>query len=184
MILLTTMLGAQVQDNAQIELTANLNTSMSLDIQSNAITFDFNTVSDYQNGLGANGNYSFAGSVTSTANWELSIKSQQDSLKHSDGLHTIPLNYVGYKVELTGNYGEQQISNAAENIPVALSGTATMVLTKATQTNAGTIDDNAFEIFWEMGTGNGNTNSISLLQGNFKHGAYQTIIDFVLTEIL
>ncbi|MCF8370929.1 MAG: hypothetical protein K9H64_04855 [Bacteroidales bacterium] len=183
-VLLSNLIVAQVQDNAQLVLTANLNTTLSLDIQNTVITFDFNTVSDYQNGLGENGENSVEGSVYSTANWELSIKSAQDSLTHSDGQHSIPLNYVGYKVGLTGNYGSQRISTAAENDPVALTNMPAIVLTKAEKTNAGTNEDNAFEVFWEMGTGNGNTNAISLLEGNFKKGTYQTTIDFILTEIL
>ena len=175
---------AQVQDQAQLVLTAKLNTTLSLDIENSTLTFEFNTVSDYVNGLGQGGTKTTEASVYSTANWKLAVRAQEDSLQHNDGIHSIPLNYVGYKVELTGNYNSDRIQNLAQSSITALTNTPELILTQGNLTNAGTNDDNAFEISWEMGTGNGNTNSISLLEGNFRRGIYQATIDFTLTEIL
>ncbi len=176
---------AQVKTEAEvITLTANLNTTMSLNIDKSDITFDFTTLNDYKNGLGGydSDKYSSIGSVTSTANWNLSYKAE-DEFTHQDG-GTMSLDNVGLSVEWMGSNRIKAYAET-EEAPLALSKSETVILGHDGQnSNAGDAKANYFKIFWEMGTKKGNMNSASIFEQDLKKGSYSTKVEFIATEVL
>ncbi len=173
---------AQVQDTEVITLTANLNTTLSLSMETAGITFDFTTLNEYKNGLGNyQGSYESAGSVTSTSNWKLGYKAQGDFL-HSDGNTAMPLDNAGVSVEFTGS---NPIENNASSDPIALSLSEVILLDyDGSNSNAGDDDANEFVIYWEMGTKEGDMNAESIFEQNLKKGSYSTNVEFIATEVI
>lgn len=102
----TSIAFAQVEekdDSKTINLTANLNTTIALNLDQSGIVFDFTTLDHYKDGLGAyKGNYSSKGSVSSTTNWELFFNATQP-FTHTDNQSTMPLNNVGITASVDGS---------------------------------------------------------------------------------
>lgn len=157
---------------------------MFLNLSTTPIMFDFTSIEDYNNGVAAadkNASNITSGSVVSTSNWSLSVVAQSNMM-HSDGLNEITTDNVGVKVNFTGT---NKVKNYAKNNPLALETTETVLLGRqGNQSNAGDEDDNSFVIYWEMGTGNGNMQSESLMEQDFKKGSYNMDVAFVLTEVI
>jgi len=174
---------AQVKEESTktVTLTANLNTTISLQLNNTDIVFDFTTLEHYKKGLGKKaGAYKTTGAVSSTANWKLSFKAQGD-FNHADG-GVMPLNNVGLSAKFTGS---NTIENNAENNPLALSTEETVILGhNGHDSNAGDIHANSFTIFWEMGTKRGKMNKKSIFEQDLKKGAYSTKVEFIATEVL
>lgn len=175
---------SQVSESEVVQINCLLNSSLVLTIDNNQINFTFNTVDQFQNGIISSVNSQTNGSVSATCNWNLSIMASADALLHSDGLNTVPLDVVGYQVELTGSPGINRIQNNVQNTIAALSNMPNVVLTRSVNTNAGSDNANAFRVNWEMGTSNGSMNALSILEGDYKKGEYSTNIDFIVSEIL
>ena len=173
---------AQATDSEMITITANLNTTLALTLDNSAITFDFSTLDDYNNGLGGSGSdFASEGSVSSTSNWKLGFKAD-DVFAHTDGSTTMPLDNLGVTVNLTGS---NPVKNYAKNTPVALASEETMILgQQGNQSNAGNDNANSFTIYWEMGTQDGDMNSESIFEQDLKKGTYTVNVDFILTEVL
>jgi len=173
---------AQVEDSEIISLTANLNVTLSLSMETDGIVFDFTTLNEYKEGLGGyQGDYASAGSVSSTANWMLGYKAQGDFL-HTDGSTTMPLNNAGVTVEFTGS---NPIENYASADPQALSlSEVTLLEYDGINSNAGDGVDNEFVVYWEMGTKAGDMNEESLFEQNLKKGSYRTNVEFIATEVI
>jgi hypothetical protein len=175
---------AQVQTDAEvITLTANLETTMALSMDKSDITFNFVTLNEYKEGLGGYDNeaYASSGKISSTANWNLSYKAQ-DEFKHEDGQTTMPLDNVGLSAKFTGS---NKIKNFAEKNPLALSQEETVILGhNGKDSNAGDSEANNFTIFWEMGTKQAKMNNESIFKQDLKKGAYSTKVEFVATEVL
>lgn len=172
-------------DNQSITLTANLNTTMALTLDASEVIFTFDELDEYKDGIGENDEISLTGDIASTADWKLEYKATSD-LEHTVQQNvTIPLNQIGLRAALTGNYNNpSRIVNNAANTPLALQSSDVIIFTKGAQTNAGSSADNEFELFWEMGTQNGNMKNKSLFEENYTRGQYQATIQFTLTEIL
>lgn len=179
---LTLNLFAQATDNEVITITANLNTTMALDISTEGIVFDFNTLDDYENGLGGkNGSYSSEGSISSTSNWEYFIKASTD-FTHSDGTTTMPLDNLGVTITWTGT---NNAKNYCKNTPIALEDEAVRLIgQQGNQSNAGNSEANSFVLYWEIGTSNGNMNDDSIFEQDLKKGAYNVDVEFILTEVI
>jgi hypothetical protein len=175
---------AQVQTEAEvITLTANLETTMALSMDKSDITFNFVTLNEYKEGLGGydNESYSSKGQISSTANWNLSYKAQDD-FKHEDGKTIMPLDNVGLSAKFTG---ENKIKNYAEKNPLALSKEETIILGhNGSDSNAGDAVANNFVIFYEMGTKQSKMNNKSIFEQDLKKGSYSTKVEFVATEVL
>ncbi|MEA3446237.1 MAG: hypothetical protein U9R19_16080 [Bacteroidota bacterium] len=172
-------------DSENITLTAYLNTTLALTLDASTVTFTFDELSEYQNGIGAADEVTLTGDVASTGNWKLAYKATT-TLEHQDQAGTtIPLNQVGVRAGLTGNYAALgYTSNNASANPLALESSDVVILTKATgESNAGASADNGFTIYWEMGTGNGNMNATSLFTADYRRGEYEATIQFTLTEV-
>lgn len=171
---------AQATDNEVITITANLNTTMALTLDNSGIVFDFNTLSDYNDGLGGYGSsYASQGSVSSTANWKLGFVAVED-FTHSDGSTTMPLDNLGVTVEWTGSNDVEAIDEAKS----LESEEAIIIEQDGDASNAGDDDANSFTLYWEMGTQEGDMNSESIFEQDLKKGAYTVDVDFILTEVL
>lgn len=175
---------AQVVTEAEvITLTANLNTTMSLQMDKADVTFDFTTLEDFKSGLGGyeNEKYASSGQVSSTANWKLSYKAQSE-MTHQDGDAIIPLDNVGLSAKFTG---KNKIKNNADQAPLALSTNETVILDhNGKNSNAGDGAVNSFTIYWEMGTQKENLNKQSIFTQDLKKGAYSTKVEFIASEVL
>jgi len=177
---------AQATDSEMITITANLNTSLFLDMGSAGympVEFDFNTLEDYNNGLGGydNWDYYHMAGISSTSNWKFGVKAVSD-FTHSDGSTTMSLDNLGITI---GWNGSNTIQNNAEEAPLAISSNETILVEHdGTNSNAGDFYDNEFNIFYEMGTMNGNMNSESIFEQDLKKGTYTVDIEFIATEVL
>ena len=171
---------AQATDNEVITITANLNTTMALTLDNSGIEFDFNTLEDYNNGLGGYGSaYASEGSVSSTANWKLGFVANDD-FAHTDGTTTMPLNNLGVTVEWTGSNDVDVIAASK-----ALDDAEELIIEHdGSNSNAGDDAANSFTIYWEMGTKAGNMNSQSIFEQDLKKGTYTVDVEFILTEVL
>ncbi len=180
----TNSVNAQVKTEAEvITLTANLNTTMSLNMDKSDVTFDFTTLNEYKSGLGGfeNETYASTGNVSSTANWKLSFKAQSE-FNHQDGDSFIPLDNVGLSAKFTG---ENKVMNNTEKSPLVLSKNETVILGhNGVDSNAGDTDVNSFTIYWEMGTQKADMNSASIFEQDLKKGSYSTKVEFIATEVL
>ena len=173
---------AQATDNEVITITANLNTTMALTLDNSAIVFDFNTLDDYNNGLGGYASdYSSVGSVSSTANWKLGFVAEDD-FQHTDGTTTMPLDNIGVSIEWTG---ENDIDNNADDAAKSLEAEEAILLSQdGDASNAGDDDANSFTLYWEMGTQDGDMNDESIFEQDLKKGTYNVDVNFILTEVL
>lgn len=173
---------AQVNEVATITLTAQLNTTLAVNIATTGITFDFNTLEDYENGMGGkNGDYFSEGEISSTSNWQLGHKASGQFL-HEDGTTIMPLDNIGVTIDFTGS---NKIINNCKNQPLALAEAETVLLEKKNnQSNAGDGASNAFTIYWQLGTGAGNMNDDSLFEQDIKKGTYNVDVEFIVTEVL
>ena len=170
-----------VEKSEVITLTARLHTTMSLDMDNEGIVFDFVTLDEYRNGLGAyEGNYASPGIIKSTANWDLSYRALAN-FTHTDGSTTMPLDNVGLTAKFTG---KNKIKNYSDD-PLALSQKRTKILGhNGLDSNAGDETDNAFTIYWEMGTMKGDMNEESIFKQDLKKGEYNTVVEFIASEVL
>jgi len=177
---------AQATDNEVITITANLNTSLYLDMGSAGympIEFNFNTLEDYNNGLGGHDNFDYyhMAAISSTANWKFGVKAIS-SFEHSDNSTTMPLNNLGISI---GWEGSNTVQNNVDGTPAALSTDEVILIEQSGDiSNAGDYSDNQFNIFYEMGTQNGNMNSQSIFEQDLKKGTYTVDVEFVATEVL
>ncbi|TKG94179.1 hypothetical protein EYV94_12900 [Puteibacter caeruleilacunae] len=169
------------QDQQTINLTANLNTTIALNL-SGDIVFDFNTLDDYKNGLGTyEGSYVSTGSVSSTNNWNLYFKATKD-FKHSNDKDVMPLDNVGLTAKFTGT---NEIENYADKKTIALSKSEQVILGHdGSNMNAGDHDTNGFNIYWEMGTQGKGMIKKSIFEQDLKKGTYTTEVQFTAREIL
>jgi len=172
----------KVEKSEVVTLTAKLNTTMALNLDNDDITFEFNTLEDYQNGLGGiEGDYASEGSVSSTSNWKLSYKAN-GAFTHEDGATTMPLDNVGLSAAFTGS---NKVSNNASADALPLSADRTEIIGHdGINSNAGDEKSNSFIIYWEMGTKGKRLNSESLFEQDLKKGVYNTEVEFIATEVL
>ncbi|TKG92816.1 hypothetical protein EYV94_17735 [Puteibacter caeruleilacunae] len=179
------MASAQVakQDAKTINLTANLNTTISLQLDEEDIVFDFVTLEDYKKGLGRKGgDYSSKGAVSSTTNWALIFRATKDFV-HTDGVTKMNLNNLG----LTATFeGKNKISNITKygTISPVKSYYRPLLYYNGRDMNAGDYEDNKFTIYYEMGTKGRLMNKKSIFDQDLKKGSYSTDIEFLAIEIL
>ena len=171
-----------VEKSEVVTLTAKLNTTMSLDIDNSPVLFNFVTLDEFRKGMGKyEGEYSSKGTISSTANWNLSYRAT-GAFTHTDGVTTMPLDNVGLSAKFTG---KNHVKNNATGTPLPLTESRTTILGHdGHQSNAGDETDNAFTIYWEMGTKKGNMNNKSIFEQDLKKGEYNTKVEFVASEVL
>lgn len=172
----------QMSDSKVITLTAQLQSSLSVQIEENNVQFCFETDKDYKDGVGNGGSInSCRGSVCSTANWKLVLKARGDLL-HDNGINRILLNNIGVRAKYLGS---TNVINNAEKVPLALSSTGVELLGfDGLHSNANGNEENPFMLYWEMGTRRGNMNRKSVGQQNLKKGKYSTQVEVIVAEVI
>lgn len=180
MLFISLSVMAQVEKSEVITLTARLNTTMALNMDQSRVIFEFNTLDEYKNGLGgAKGEYSSAGSISSTANWNLKFRALTDFM-HTDGENQMPLDNVGLTAEFTGT---TKVKVTATSAPMSLSKEKSdIIMHSEGGSNAGDFEDNTFIIYWEMGTRKATLNKTSILDQDLKKGEYNTQVEFIASE--
>ncbi|PTN10549.1 hypothetical protein [Mangrovibacterium marinum] len=170
-----------VESSEVITLTARLNSTIALDMDNSDIVFEFNELNDFRNGLGGYEKaYQSTGTISATANWNLSFFAKKD-FTHTSG-NTMPLDNVGLSAKFTG---KNSIADYSNQQPLKLSKQSRLILGyNGSTTNAGDASDNAFTIYWEMGTKKNDMNGTSIYDQNLKKGEYKTEVEFVASEVL
>ncbi|MDD3011489.1 MAG: hypothetical protein EOL88_13925 [Bacteroidia bacterium] len=174
---------SQANDSEVITLKATMASTLVLNLESTPVAFDFYTISDYQNGMGADkssGMNATSGNIVSTTNWALAVVAQSQMI-HNDGISVLPMDNIGLTVDFTGY---NKVKNYAKNHPLALSNSETTIIgQQGNQSNAGNEEANSFTIYWEMGTRQGNMRNESLMEQDLKKGNYNMDVAFVVSEV-
>ncbi len=188
----------QVKTKNNPTITNSLS-SLSLDLDSNNIIFNFIWFEDYQNGLGKfGGNFSSKGQVTSNTNWKLSCKAK-GKFTHFNGINKMPLNNLGVSIDYKG---ERKVINRtlSSPLPLARKNKTLLFTTERNKPNkkGNSKDKNNsfghnrhhkkevedFIIYWEMGTRKGKMNKKSIIEQKLKRGSYSVDIKILLSEKL
>jgi hypothetical protein len=165
-----------VRDDEQIVANVNLTQILRVNITNGGnINFSFNSINDYNNGVGALSSASGVGassnnstaffktdfSVSSSTNWLLNFGADQATFIGTDNpANLLPLNNVGFTLIENGVYNTGAFSNLISPLTVDFSPAAVsallaypqILINKGALTNAGDVLDNNFTIFWQCGT--------------------------------
>ena len=128
-----------------------------------SIEFDFDTFDKYKNGI-TGGHASFI-RIGAIYDWKLQFKADQlVFIGVNDGSHQMELNNLGVMIESIGTNQDDgsNITNSAKFAPIALESNDVTLLTKGSLTNKGYGIENSFTLNWEMGTQQGNMNTLSI----------------------
>lgn len=204
-----------VSDRAIIPLGVTLQQILRLHVTNGGnIEFVFNDINDYKNGInpvtGPSPAVDFFTTfivVASSTNWQLDMGAEDATLIGTDDPSlTLALDNVGFTLANTGlqtccAVGDDittvagfydDCSTAAgiqgnANGLLAYTGVGScVVLTSGALDNAGDVLDNAFSIFWEVGTQGAGTNpmnAVSILDQNVLPDRYTTNVLLELTAI-
>ena len=178
-----------VDDRAVVPVSVTLNSILRLNVESGGnIEFNFNTLQQYQNGIGtnyANDQYSTEITVASSVNYNLEMTPEDGSLTGTDDTasaqSTMPLNYISYQIDLQSSSGFSE----GDQLSIPASGGTTQELSSSSTNivennngNAGGVSDNAFRINWACGDPSGTQGS--LMGSTLTGGRYSTNIFFIL----
>jgi len=178
---------AQVDDTETVTVTAILSTSLNLAVAGGgAVSFTFDEVSEYYDGIGDDLLTNHNVTITSTANWKLAVKASGD---FTDGTNTIHLDQLGLHTAYAGARADQASrTDIAPSVAAPLVPTTSdqIMLTNAlmTETNAGQGTDNVYTIYYEMGTKETGMNQTDMLEQDYEKSTYVTTLTYTLTEIL
>ncbi|MCF8370934.1 MAG: hypothetical protein K9H64_04880 [Bacteroidales bacterium] len=165
-------------------LVANLNHALELTIDDAQVVFNFDELTDYINGVGAGGDITMTGGVEATCDWKLDCAAAGATLVHQEeSSYTIPIDQVGLKGTMDGGYASNTSNLVTSIVPLTTDPINLFTTASTSVSNAGTDAQNAFTIYWEMGTGTGDMNGTSLFEANYRKGQYQQTVNFTLTEI-
>lgn len=148
---------AQIDDRAVIPVAVTLNSILRLNVVSGGnIEFSFNTLADYQNGIGNSANYNTVFTVASSVDWQVKMFTEDATLVGTDNAgtpNTLALNNIGYHVSTT-SAGIFSIPANNPASPAGLTNNANTVLVgkDGANSNAGGVESNFFTIHWECGT--------------------------------
>jgi len=149
-----------------------------------SIEFVFDEIDEYIYGIGNAGQSTFIriGAIT---DWKLQFKADQVMFYGtSNPSNTMELNNVGVVVVSLGTNLDDgtNIVNNAKTAPIALESNDITLLTKGTLSNKGYGIENTFTLNWEMGTMNGNMNSVRMLDQDLAADTYTLNIILTLSE--
>ncbi len=177
---------SQVTDIETVDFTAILEDVLNLNILAGgAQTVTFDTPDEYNNGVGVPDIGETTITVESTTDWNLTVTAAD--LTRLGGGAIIPIDNVGIYLEATG------VHTIGGECSSAFTSAATACgITNAAQTiigsngNAGDAADNAFTIFWAMGTQTGSMNGASIFEqlsdGTIAQvGTFNTTVNFTVT---
>ena len=128
-----------------------------------SIEFVFDEFIEYHNGINT-GQATFI-RIGSIYDWKLQFKADQLTfIGVYDAAHHMELNNLGLLIESIGTNQDDgsNITNNAKFAPVALESSDITILTKGNLTNKGYGIENSFTLNWEMGTMQGNMNTLSI----------------------
>ena len=179
-LILTTGLKLQAQDipPPNPDLVINI-------LSGQSITFVFDTMDEYKNGIMGGGQSTFI-RIGSVYDWNLHFKADQNMFYGTNNTaHTMSLDNVGVVVVSTGTNNDDgtNIINYAKNLPLALSSTDVLLLTKGSQTNIGYALRNSFTLNWECGTRRGNMNPLRMLDQNLAADTYTLNVILTLSPV-
>lgn len=150
-------------------------------VSGNVIQFVFSDINQYLNGI-LNGGQSTFIRVGCITDWKLTFHTDQAMFYGTNNpAHTMELNNVGLVVVSTGTNLDDgsNIINNAKTLPLALSNTPVLLLTKGSGSNIGYGLRNSFTLNWEMGTRRGNMNNQTMLEQALYPDTYE--LDITLT---
>ena len=153
----TASFGQAIDDRAVIPVAINLNSILRLNVTSGGnIEFNFNTLTDYTAGIENSAGYTTRFTVASSVNWEVLIFAEDPFMTGTDlatGAPTLPVGYIGYRVQRPEGVPIGNLTAPAATQVIALNNTeATLVGYDGTNSNAGDVLQNSFEILWECAT--------------------------------
>lgn len=184
-----------VDDRAVIPVAVTLNSILRLNVTSGGnIEFNFNTLSDYENGIGTSAAYQTKFNVASSVNWDVMIFAENAALIGTDiigdadlvdggAANTMDLDFIGYHIESEGTGGtDYTFAATVSTNPAALNNIPTTVLVgyNTLVPNAGDISRNSFTIAWQCGTAVGAMNGSSILAEGLAADRYATNVFLVL----
>lgn len=148
-----------------------------------SIEFVFDEIAEYINGISGAGQSTYI-RIGAIYDWKLQFKADQIMFYGTNNpSNQMELNNVGVMVVSTGTNQDDgsNIINNAKVAPVALESNDVTLLTKGVLTNKGYGIENAFILNWEMGTRNGNMNSLTMLEQNLGADTYTLNIMLTLS---
>eukprot|EP01156_Anaeramoeba_ignava_P020576 Anaeramoba_ignava/c16393_g1_i2.p2 GENE.c16393_g1_i2~~c16393_g1_i2.p2 ORF type:complete len:202 (-),score=8.39 c16393_g1_i2:316-921(-) len=177
-----------VVDNAIIPVSVTLNSILRLNVTSGSnIEFAVNTLNQYTNGIANSDQHDTDFTVASSVDFIVELYAEDATLIGSDlasGANTMPLDNIGYTLEITGTGTEPAnwdlVPDAGVAVAVPLTNTPDTIINSTNGAGAGDIGQNAFKIEWECGTGNGTMNATSLLNQDLPSDRYSTNVFLVL----
>lgn len=150
-------------------------------VSGHTVQFNFNEIEEYKNGI-MNGGQSTFIRIGSVTDWTLTFKADQTMFYgNNNPANQMELNNVGLVVISTGTNLDDgsNIINYAKNVPLALDDSEVVLMTKGSLSNKGYGIRNSFTLNWEMGTGRGNMNNMSLLDQMVNADTY--MLNIILT---
>ncbi|WP_146161398.1 hypothetical protein [Mangrovibacterium marinum] len=177
-----TSLQAQVQPSGMIGFASDSDDKsyISLAIDKQPVTFEFNSFSDFKYGIGQHNPPRSSVSIEANTGWKL-VYSADQNLINQDGIHQIQADNIGLSIEILSQNNFILWQN---NETEKLSLSPTVLLTGRKNKNNKGKSKISLDILWEMGTQRGNMCPSSLLDQNLKSGTYTTTVQFVITESL
>lgn len=147
--------------------------------------------------VGAQGFYQTQFTVAASSDWELHMGAEDATLIGTDAGGTMALNNIGYSITADGvhTFAGGGAANAVVQTSVGALGVDIVPLTQfpgaaaliekdinaaANTSNAGDVLDNAFTIYWRVGTTEGTMNGVALIEQNLAPDRYITNVLFDL----
>ena len=163
-VTLPAKLMAQLEESEVISLTARINEPIEINIDNTPVVFEFNSLNDYQKGLGATGtNYSTNAKITASSKLTMKVIPLKPMV-HEDGFSILPLENLGFSTNI-----EKESSSV------------THPLNESNLTNIeGNSRSKDLSIRWEMGTKN--LASQNLQKQSLKPGIYTTEVMILFAE--
>lgn len=183
--------GQAIVDNKIIPMSVTLNSILRLNVTTGGnIEFTVNTLYQYQNGISNSDRYDTEFTVASSVDYDVLMYAEDADFIGSDkssDTAVFELNNIGYTVAYIGTgltVGSDMDLVGAGVTPSAVTGltdvAATDIVTSTTG-NAGDIQQNKYEINWELGTkANASMNTATLLEQNLAADRYSTNVFLVL----
>ncbi len=180
--------GQAVDDRAVIPVAVTLSSILRLNVVSGGnIEFSFNTLADYEEGIGNSAAYDTEFTVASSVDWDVFMYAEDDELVATDdaGMEGgMDLGNIGYQLATQGTNTVDELEIPSHETVTALTSDTDELLVgyDGTNSNAGDINANAFTIHWECATAElqGVTNLGSVLSQGLAADRYSTNVFLIL----
>lgn len=166
----------ETSDTFLFSTQSNDKSYISLEMDKTPVSFDFNSMDDYKNGVGARSPIRTSASVDGNIAWKVDFSASRE-LTSQDGIHTIKLDNVGLSVDIIKSNG---LILSVPTEPQKLAQLQRTLFSARKPVNGRVKVE--FDLLWEMGTRRGTMNQVDLLEQNLTGGTYSTNVTFVVTE--